>query len=459
MSNTAASLELVPPPSTPAQPEATLPPWSLPTRLVFRFFFCWLGLIVEPFPFRDLPGFRWIGWLADKALDKPFTWTMNLGALMVGYHGPSDPAPNGSGDQSAYWIQNWGCIVFALILTIAWSAVELRRGRRPRRYDRLYAFLRFWTRYYLAFTLMGYAFAKIFAMQMPVPTTFQLEEPFGDASPMTLLWTFMGASPAYEHFTGYAELAAGLLLLFRRTQLLGALTAAGVMLNVVLLNLCYDVPVKILSSTLLMMALFLVVYDLPRLTAVVLRRPSPPAQEPKPAWAESLAPRWRWALVAAEVVAAVLIMTPSYSFEHQRSRDFAADMQHPAPFEGRWAVERQVVDGRELPPLLSESTRWRSLIFSHYKLNIGALARRVDDTAVRMRIELDAAKHQMTLVTPHENAPPTRVVTTYTMADAEHMTISDEKKQLVLELRRLPPRKYLLLTRGFHWVNEEPFQR
>src|SRR5437899_11151387 len=102
-------------------------------------------------------------------------------------------------------------------------------------------------------------------MQFPPPALDRLVQPFGDASPMGLAWTFVGASPAYEIFTGTGELLGGLLLTMQRTTLLGALVAAGVMAHVVALNFCYDVPVKLFSSHLLALALWLMIPDARRL--------------------------------------------------------------------------------------------------------------------------------------------------------------------------------------------------
>ena len=69
---------------------------------------------------------------------------------------------------------------------------------------------------------------KIIQSQFPTPSLDRLLQPFGDASPMGLLWTFMGASAAYTIFAGVAEMLGGLLLIVRRTTLLGALVSIGV---------------------------------------------------------------------------------------------------------------------------------------------------------------------------------------------------------------------------------------
>ena len=49
--------------------------------------------------------------------------------------------------------------------------------------------------------------------------------PYGDSSPMGLVWTFVGASVGYEIFSGLFEAISGYLLFWRRTALVGSLMA------------------------------------------------------------------------------------------------------------------------------------------------------------------------------------------------------------------------------------------
>src|SRR5262249_30085415 len=90
------------------------------------------------------------------------------------------------------------------------------------------------------------------------------------SSPMGLLWTFMGYSKPYTIFAGASEVVGGMLLFFRRTTTLGALLLVAVVGNIVILNFSYDVPVKLFSSNLLVMAIFLVLPDLRRLANLLL---------------------------------------------------------------------------------------------------------------------------------------------------------------------------------------------
>ena len=78
---------------------------------------------------------------------------------------------------------------------------------------------------------------------------------------MAVLWAFIGMNPVYEILCGTAELMGGVLLLFRRTALFGALTTAFVVTNVMLYNFCFDVPVKPCSVHPLLLALFVTLPD------------------------------------------------------------------------------------------------------------------------------------------------------------------------------------------------------
>ncbi len=112
-------------------------------------------------------------------------------------------------------------------------------------------------RYYLIYQMIIYGLGKVFYLQFMYPNDIALEKTLGDMSPMGLMWTFMGYSMGYTMFVGWLEFFGGLFLIFRRTTILGALITLGVMLNVFMLNMCYDVPVKLLSLHMVLMSLFL----------------------------------------------------------------------------------------------------------------------------------------------------------------------------------------------------------
>ena len=77
------------------------------------------------------------------------------------------------------------------------------------------------------------------------PRLSQLATPLGDLLPMRFSWLFIGYSVPYQFFSGAMETIAGLLLLYRRTVTAGLFAATGAFMNVVMINLAYDVPVKL----------------------------------------------------------------------------------------------------------------------------------------------------------------------------------------------------------------------
>jgi hypothetical protein len=120
-------------------------------------------------------------------------------------------------------------------------------------------------RYSIALGLASYAVAKLYPQQFPPLTPPDLELRVGELSPMGLLWTFMRYSPVYSTIAGVMEMAVVMLLCFRRTATLGALLCVPVMLNVMLMNLCFNVVVKLYSTMTVVSALVLVLHDARRL--------------------------------------------------------------------------------------------------------------------------------------------------------------------------------------------------
>src|SRR4030095_10507846 len=91
---------------------------------------------------------------------------------------------------------------------------------------------------------------------------------------MARLWAFMSVSRPYVVFTGVVEFVGGVLLLTRRTTCMGALITTGAMINLFLLNLTYDVNVKLLSGQMLLMAVVLLAPYAKRLTLPLLDQPT-----------------------------------------------------------------------------------------------------------------------------------------------------------------------------------------
>jgi hypothetical protein len=174
---------------------------------------------------------------------------------------PATKPPNGNGDYPEEWMLVAACTFLAAVGCVLWSVAD----RRRKEYYKLNYWFSLAIRYFIILTGFSYGILKMFRLQMPFPNLSQLATPLGDYLPMRFSWMFIGYSSPYQFFSGGLEVLAAVLLLFRKTATLGVLVATGVFFNVMMLNLSYDIPVKINSISLVVMCLYLLVQELPRL--------------------------------------------------------------------------------------------------------------------------------------------------------------------------------------------------
>jgi hypothetical protein len=401
--------------------------WSPARRLASRFVLFYLAFYVSPFDLSDE---------SDGGVTKGLvSWTGARLGLDVAV------LPNGSGDTTYNYVQVLCLVVLALVAAVAFSLVE-RRGRWD---SALFAALRVWIRYVLGYTMLTYGAFKVWKTQFPFPSPETLVLPFGEASPMRLLWTFMGYSAAYTMFAGASEMLGGLLLLFRRTTLLGALVSAGVLANVVMLNFSYDVPVKLYSFHLLLLAVFLVAPDVTRLVRFFLRnQPVPPAPERRP-----LGPKLERARVALKILVAGAVVFGSMNAGYRSWRNYGDAAPKP-PLYGLWDVEQFDRDGVPVPPLATDKTRWRRVMIGSF-----VMAYPMDESKRSFRLKVDEAARTLELIKPrgtvgtfHWERPD---------ADTLHLVGTLDDTKVEMRLRRRDENSFLLVNRGFHWVNEYPF--
>lgn len=434
----------LPPEAQPTEDLRPGPIWGPVKQLLFRFAFSYLVLYSFPFPLYYIPYVGMIG-----------MWNYQMWARLVPWVGQQvfgvaiTVEPNGSGDTTYNYVQVFCFLVIAAAATLVWSLLD----RRRRNYARLYEWLRVYVRFVLAVAMIGYGAFKVIPSQFPAPTFDRLMQPYGDSSPMGILWTFMGASVAYNVFSGLGELVGGLLLVFRRTTLLGALVCIGVMANVVMLNFSYDVPVKLYSTHLLLMAVFLAAHDLRRLANVlVLNLPAEPAEE-RPLF------RHRWLHVGTKVLAVLFVgylTVTSLQYSYKQAQTYSAAEAAKSPLYGLWEIEELVVDGKVSPPLVTDADRWRRVMFTggnrmSFQLMSGS----------RERYNVDIDPKKKTLAFTRRDGSSWKSTLAYARPQPKVLMMQGtfDGRQVRARLRQAEIPKFLLTTRGFHWINERPFNR
>jgi hypothetical protein len=417
-------------PTTPAEQ-----PWPLTARLAYRFFAVYFGLYVVctqmlngfiPFPI-NLPN------VSDRG---PVRWMVEWAARGVfGVTTPLVVTGSGSGDKTFDWVLAFCLLVISLLVTAGWSLVA-----KVSNYDRGHAGYRVFLRFALGTTMLTYGAAKIIPLQMPFPSLQRLLEPYGHFSPMGVLWASIGTSPWYESFTGVAELSAAVLLFIPFTAPLGALVALACTIQIFMLNMTYDVPVKLFSFHLIVMSMFLLVPDCQRILNAVLVATA--AKPRRVAWVVQVA-------IGAWFVALAL----------KGSVDSWAQYGGGAPkspLYGVWNVAYMSIDGVERSALVTDYDRWRRVIFDRPQ---GMVFQRMDDTFAPYGNKIDTAAKTVALtrgVDPNWSAS-----FTYDQPSADRLTMSGEMdgRKVVLRLELFPRVRFLLVSRGFNWVQEYPFNR
>ena len=421
-----------------AESESKLSSWSFAHRVVFRFVFSYLVLYIFPFPFGSYPGTALPFLAYEKMWYALVPW---VGKHILHLRQAITVFPNGSGDTTFNYVQLLGFAVIAAVATAIWTALDRKRAE----YRTLHEWLRIYVRYMLAFTMLAYGMDKVIKLQFVDPGPGRLAEPFGNYSPFALLWTFMGYSTPYTHFGGWGETIGAVLLFSPRTTTLGALILCAVLSNVVALNYFYDVPVKIFSSFLLLMAVFLVVPELKRLANIlVLNRPVAAANLDGPF-------RGRWMRISRVVVKTAAIGLAVYlnTVPMLQRRKMMADFPK-SPIYGLYQVESFTRNGK---PAATNDASWRRMIFE-YKTEMSVLS--MDDSMSYYGTKYDAAKNSVTLTGENSKSPDG--VLTYSQPDAGHLELRGNFKNqpVVIEMRKIDTSKLELVSRGFHWINEHP---
>ncbi|MFP5284995.1 MAG: hypothetical protein ACLGI9_04590, partial [Thermoanaerobaculia bacterium] len=412
-------------------------------RALFRFLFSYLVLYNFPFPLDRIPvhGETVKQWYRE-AWDAAVPW---VGERAFGVE--ARLRATGSGDTVFNYVQIFCYLVLALVAAAVWTLLDRRRAGSAR----LYEWLRVYIRFALASTMLVYGAYKVIPEQFGTPFPSELLQPIGESSPMRLLWTFMGASIPYVIFTGLAEMVGGLLLVARRTTLLGALVCIGVMSNVVLLNLSYDVPVKLYSSHLLLMAVFLAAPDLKRLANLLVWNRRVPPTEERPLFATRAGNRAALAFRTAFILyLAVASLHRSYA-----ARQEFVEVATGQRLYGAWEVGELAVDGVVRPLLVTDETLWRRLVFE-WPGTIGI--QYAHETGIRdYELRLDPGPHMYTLCCE----PEWKAAISFKQVEPDVLALEGtvDGKQIRGRFRRMAHSRFPLVSRGFRWINEWPHNR
>lgn len=435
----------------PIQPSPRIPEWNLGVRVAFRFCLVYLGLyclatqiitsLFSATQGADIP-------------DPATLWPLRPVVFWTAAHIFHVAAPlsldgnSGSGDCMFGWVLAFCLLVIAALAAGIWSFLNRKRDE----YAGLHRWFRLFVRFALAGQMLNYGIAKVIPMQMPYPSLIRLLQPFGTFSPMGVLWSSIGASPAYEIFAGCAEVAGGLLLIIPRTATLGALICLADMIQVFMLNMTYDVPVKLFAFHLILLSCFLVAPDVPRLVSVLfLNRATAPSTQGRLFFSV----RANRIALAAQIVLGLWLVGMNTYTVWGYWKIFGSG-RPDSPLYGIWEVRKMSVDEETRPPLFTDKGRWRRAIFDFPNQ---MAFQRADDSFAYYGASIRLTDRTLALTKGGDK----KSMATFTFQrPAGDQLILDgrmDDHEVHMELQLTDRKQFLLVRRGFHWIQEFSFNR
>ena len=420
------------------------PIWSTRRKIFFRYIFIFFSVIVLPFPLDLIPGLDFL----TSYYNQFWTSAINFAAKTI-FHIEETLTlkATGSGDRLYDWLWYFCLIMVTILIGSVFSILDRSRSN----YNRLNGWFILILSYYLAYILLVYGIIKLFYLQFGPPNLERLFQTFGQASPMRLLWTFMGFSETYTIFSGLCETIAGILLLIGRTRTLGALLSIGVMLNVFMLNMSYDVPVKLFSFQLLLIGTYLASLDGRRLMSFfVLNQPTPA----RPTQPLSHTRRGKYILFGIKLLFITYVIYSQVDGALRAQKQYGSKREKSVMY-GVYNVATFIRNNDTVPPLTSDVKRWQRVLFDYPTF---ASVMMMNDSVTRYTSKIDTINQTMSFSPQGDTI--NEYLFTYT-EDGANLQMDGilEKDTLRVNMRHYDLTNFGLLNRGFHWINEVPYNR
>jgi hypothetical protein len=421
--------------------------WSISRKFFTIFFAFYFGmqLIDMIISFELLPFVSFIFTPYVNAWESFIKWA---GKNVFRLSNPITVLPNGSGDTTYNFVQLFLWVVVGLVVATIWVLVDYKHTS----FRRLEYWMRILIRYYVGYTMLIYGSLKVIKLQFPFPDLSRLTQPYGDSSPMGLAWTFIGYSSGYNIFIGGAEVLAGALLFFKRTTLLGALISIVVMTNVAAMNFSYDIPVKIFSVNLVVLSVYLACFDLPRLINLfLLNRPADAAQLAMPG-----PKKWKMYLQYGIKTLVIAYMLYGSLWNAVQTRHEYGDLAPKPPLYGIYNVADFLKNRDTILPLTTDTARWKQIIITSKNY---ATVKTMTDSVRRMRLGIDTV---LKVATFKDFRDTTLVYSfQYQVPQTGKLMFTGKfgADSLIISTNRFDENNFRLVNRGYHWINEYPYNR
>ena len=398
--------------------------WSFFEKISFRFLFLYFTLYILSLFTASL----WepiINWIGTSIFNIDYDFSSN---------------GKGSGDTTYAYLLLFLFFWLATISSIIWSFLD----RKRKSYNQFqYGFI-ITLRVILIFFMFQYGIIKIFHLQMSELSNAELIKTLGNKSPMGLAWTFMGFSKTYSAFAGLSEVIAGLLLISRRTQTLGAIATVAVMLNVFMMNLCFDIPVKIFSFHLMLMGVVILMADFKRIFSVLIKNKNIGDYIIYPQLKKGdriIIIIAKWALLFLTAALFVFTSYPRYKKRY---------LSPKTALFGIWEVTNFKHDNKAE----NSKKQWKYIAIDRSKY---ASIKTISDKQTYVKFNVDTLKNTIAF-----GGYSAKKLDTFNFIKRDSMLLIKgflKNDSIKIELKRKNRNDFLLNSRDFNWINEYPLNK
>jgi hypothetical protein len=408
--------------------------WPPARKIVFRFVAVFVLLFINSFsfPHRYIPD---IGKYTSSIFEAMVIWSAeNIFSLQQPYTSAL------ISDSTGMYLNTTILLFTSLIICLLWSFLE----KKELDYNMLFYWFRAGISYYLAMQLFAYGFSKIFKWQFYLPEPNILFSYLGEVPRDLLFWSSMGSSRPYTMFAGFVEVSIGFLLLFRRTRLIGGLLATGIMINVLMINLCFDISVKLYSAFLLLLSLIIVAPETRRLWDFFIWNKTSQIDLWEPVYAN----RKHMLYLSGKTLVIFFILTDTLA-GYFIANNFNDDKAERPQMHGAWSVNSFVKNQDTLQPLMTDTLRWKR-VFVHRRGYL--ITQGMDDRVEDYSLNYDTLNRE--LLIEDYNSDVFTIKYSYLndstlllngIVNGNVLNISLEK----INLSQLP-----LLQNEFHWTSD-----
>ncbi|MBC7887317.1 MAG: hypothetical protein H7Z13_05465 [Ferruginibacter sp.] len=287
-------------------------------------------------------------------------------------------------EEGVFGIFNYINLFLVLVIAVAGGLIWTALDKKSDNYSKLYYWIRVLARYRLAYGMIGWGLKKAFPMQMVYPTQGMLNTSFIDFAEKKLYWSHVGVSFNYTVFLGFAEIIPGLLLLHRKTSVLGAALAAVVTFNICIANHAYDAGVAVPAAYFCIIGIFIASYDLPKIWKLIVNEKD--ILQPY-RYYPTFPEKWQRYLRTALKFTFNFIFVPlaaaawAYGFFNVNNYNIPST-PGIAQTKGYYNVTEFRLNNKVIPYSPEDPVRWQDAIFEDwstlsYKTNRGAIADRM----------------------------------------------------------------------------------